>query len=236
VRYIRRLFKDPVAPDGRWGLLYLMPGGQGIYDPGMAERQAAGGGFTSFNPAISAPGGTTLPPGATAINQDPTGTGVPQSPGDVPGALPGGGFPGLPTPPKADTWGDAGEDASSISEPALGWPIVGVVSRASGWHAENTYKVYKGHTQVNEWQFHVFDRGIQINEPGTGPVVNPASGAWGPGFGGHSKTGNPGARRSPIQGGANQMGGGARTGGSGPKWDPRGGASDVPTGPDKGKR
>ena len=43
VRYIRRLYEDPIAPNGKWGLLYLMPGGQGIYDPGppSAWRPAA---------------------------------------------------------------------------------------------------------------------------------------------------------------------------------------------------
>jgi hypothetical protein len=48
LRYIRRLFRDPINPNGQWGLLYLMPGGQAIYDPvaaqkGQAEQASADG-------------------------------------------------------------------------------------------------------------------------------------------------------------------------------------------------
>lgn len=217
VRYIRRLYKDPIAPDGRWGLLYLMPGGQGIYDPGAAERAAAGGG-SPFGGAAN-PAGSAVPPGFTPINQNPNGTGVAPMTGLTPGALPGGarpggglagggvaggGFPGgIPTPPRDSGWGgsdDFNEDA--ISEQPLGWPIVGVVSRASGRHAENTYKVYKGHTQVNEWQFHVFDRGLQLTEenPQGGAAVPSSGGFVGPGFGGRGTVGLQ--RRTPGMGGA----------------------------------
>ncbi len=215
VRYIRRLFKDPIAPDGKWGLLYLMPGGQGIYDPGAAERQAAGG-HAAFS-AAGNPAGTALPPGFTPINQNPTGSGVAQTRGTIPGALPvTTGLPGggLPTPPRAGGFGGSDAlDEDAVSEQPLGWPIVGVVSRASGRHAENTYKTYKGHSQVNEWQFHVFDRGIQLTEEGPAAAVTRPSGggAVGPGFGGRSKVGA--ARRSPLAGGPNGMGRGARPGG-----------------------
>ena len=171
MRYIRKLFREPIARDGRWGLLYLMPGGQGIFDPGAAERQASGGG----GPSVA---GRNRPPGFTPIGQNVNGTGVPSPGGLPPGALPGsGGFPGSgapaggspivppPTPPggAAGEWGKE-DGAGSVSEPPLGWPIVGVISRASGSRAENTFKVYKGHSQVNEWQFHVFERGIQLQQ------------------------------------------------------------------------
>jgi hypothetical protein len=38
LRYIRKLFRDPINPTGQWGLLYLMPGGQAIYDPVAAQK------------------------------------------------------------------------------------------------------------------------------------------------------------------------------------------------------
>jgi hypothetical protein len=222
VRYIRRLYEDPIAPDGKWGLLYLMPGGQGIYDPGAAERQAAGGG-SPFS-AAGNPAGSALPPGPpgfTPLNMDPTGSGVARMPGmtpgampgGVPGGLPGGGLPGggLPTPPRSGGWGGSdAEDEGAISEQPLGWPIVGVVSRASGWHAENTYKIYKGHSQVNEWQFHVFDRGLQLTEAPQAGVNRPTgSGFVGPGFGG---TGQVRGQRRTIGGGGPLDGRGRRTG------------------------
>jgi len=231
VRYIRRLYEDPIAPNGRWGLLYLMPGGQGIYDPGAAERQAAGGG-SPFS-AVANPAGSALPPGFTPINQNPTGTGVAPMTGLTPGALPGGGLPGgglpggglpgggvagggfpggMPTPPRAGGWGGSDDvEEGAISEQPLGWPIVGVVSRASGYHAENTYKIYKGHSQVNEWQFHVFDRGLKLTEenPQAGAARPGGGGFSGPGFGGRGKVGLQ--RRTPGMGaGAVPRNGGRR--------------------------
>src|SRR5215831_5362914 len=38
VRYIRKLFRDPMVKNGKWGLLYLMPGGTAIYDPVAAQK------------------------------------------------------------------------------------------------------------------------------------------------------------------------------------------------------
>ena len=32
-RYIRKLYKDPIAEDGKWGMLYLSPTGQGFINP-----------------------------------------------------------------------------------------------------------------------------------------------------------------------------------------------------------
>lgn len=32
-RYIRKLYKDPIAGDGKWGMLYLSPTGQGFINP-----------------------------------------------------------------------------------------------------------------------------------------------------------------------------------------------------------
>jgi len=257
VRYIRRLFEDPIAPNGKWGLLYLMPGGQGIYDPGAAQRQAAGaGGGSGWNTAGN-PAGSALPPGFTPINQDPTGTGVAQIPGLTPGAipgglpgggqlgggvqgggLPGGGLGGLPTPPGSSGWGGSDdEDDGAISEQPIGWPIVGVISRASGWHAENTFMIYKGHSQVNEWQFHVFDRGLQLTEENPqGGVTAPTGGGFvGPGFGGKGQVQQQ--RRSPMMGGPNGLGSGYKPGGSSlPKgWQkPTAGDSEVP--PSDGRR
>src|SRR6267142_1003317 len=120
LRYIRRLYKDPIVPDGKWGLLYLMPGGQGVDDP-----KAPQGGIENGK--------------------------------------------------------------ESVSEPTIGWPIIGVISRAIGKASEDTYKIYKGHEHVDEWQFQVFDRGEQIQQPGN-PAARPAPVGAGPGYGGKYPT------------------------------------------------
>ena len=182
-RYIRRLYEEPIAKDGKWGLLYLMPGGQGVYDPKAA--QTAGQPGMAGQPGIQGlPGQPGFPgqPGVTPLNTDPLGTGVSGSAGTIPGAQP----PGSPLPfpdQQQSNWGDSSFD-ESVSEPPLGWPIVGVISRATKDGSGQTFKVYKGHDEVSQWQFHVFERGVQLPE-GTGGATAPRSqGGIGPGFGG----------------------------------------------------
>jgi type II secretory pathway pseudopilin PulG len=181
VRYLRKLYKDPIKKDGRWGLLYLMPGGQSVYDPGAAQRaQKAQEGLSGWDDAVE---GGTVTPGVTSINRDPTGSGVPTARGSIPGAPAGM----MPLPPlAAATGGFDNSDEDAVSEPPLGWPIVGVISRASGKLAENTFRVYKGHTSIDEWQFNVFDRGLQLQaQPNAAQQQGQAGQRFvGPGFGG----------------------------------------------------
>jgi len=186
VRYIRRLYKDPVNPGGKWGLLYLMPGGRQIFDPKKPQG----------NQEVDTSGRR----GATSLGQ-----GVPDTGGGDPGAPQAGLPPGM-TLPGADTgarFGNDEEDKESVSEPPIGWPIAGVVSRAHGTIDESTFKIYKGHEKVSEWQFHVLElQGEMPQIPGTqGPPPNPPCG--GPGIGGHSAFGCPGG--GPR---GNQSGGG----------------------------
>ena len=198
LRYIRKLYRDPIAKDGRWGLLYLAPNGQGIYDPGAAQRQQELLERESDS-WIDTPSSGAVMPGFTPLNTDPTGTGVPS---------PAAGFGGTgrtvpivapPIPPP--TTGDPLDD-DSVSEPAIGWAIIGVVSRASGKRASNTFKIYRGHQQINEWQFHVFDRGVQLQlQTPAGAKGAKGSPFIGPGFGGKGRVGGigdgtlPGMRR-----------------------------------------
>lgn len=216
VRYIRQLYEDPISESGKWGLLYLMPGGQGVYDPGAAKREKAESGsgeWTSVWDSASSSGtgagqaGVTpiTQPGVTSINTDPAGTGVPGAAAPVRGApaMAGGSLPSIPA-----SSGGSSLDADSISEPTLGWPVVGVVSRTSGSRAENTYRVYKGHEHVNEWQFHVFDRGIQLQEPAEGiqrrgqqvPFIGPGIGGKGK-IGGLIGGGGQGAKPGSLRSG-----------------------------------
>ena len=190
LRYIRKLYPDPLAKDGRWGLLYLMPGGRGVYDPVAAQKAAQG--------QAGMHGAT---PGVTGLNPDPLGTGVPGTGGPVPGAPPLGQPPppGSQLPLSTPALGEWGKDPDdkSISEQPLGWPIVGVISRVTGFEDAVTFKIFKGHTEADEWQFHVFDHGAQLpQQPGTGARAVPQG--VGPGFGGISPIsgiGGPGGAR-----------------------------------------
>jgi type II secretory pathway pseudopilin PulG len=239
VRYIRKLYKDPMVKGGKWGLLYMMPGGNAIYDPIaalQAKNQKDSGAPLTDDATIANPNSM---PGVTMVN-DPMGTGLQQQQGSVPmsagvtagmggggqnqGALgrlqqmQGGGFGGVrasggqfggvgqmvvPPPMPAPSGSD---DDKTASEPPIGWPIVGVISRANGKTAEDTYKIYKGHEHVNEWQFHALDQGSDQGQApmGTLPGGSPPP-FIGPGFGG----------TGPING----MGPGSRPGG-GPRFGP----------------
>ncbi|MEK7799941.1 MAG: hypothetical protein AAB297_08945 [Acidobacteriota bacterium] len=188
LRYIRRLYKDPIVKDGKWGLLYLMPGGQGVYDPKAAQKAQEkaqkewGSGWEG-----AGTGALSQMPGVTPLQQNPLGAGVPGTGGMPPGSLPAGALSGampMVPPPLPGSFGGGGAgDEESVSEPPIGWPIVGVISRATGRSAKDTYKIYKGHEQVDAWQFHVFDLGEQLQQPGNPMQGGSAPASIGPGFG-----------------------------------------------------
>jgi len=270
VRYIRKLYKDPVNPGGQWGLLYLMPGGNAIYDPVAAQRAAEEAPDEGMNGAEggAAPGTFGAARGGiTPIgNLDPTGTGVPQAgglgalmtpgQGGAPGAALRGATPGRAAPARGGTRGAAiagalvggggiaglsagttGWTAGALpppkpksssfdddepSEPPIGWPIVGVISRATGRVNDATFKIYKSHDKVNEWQFHVFDRTIDTAQApqGTVPGGSPAP-FLGPGFGGKGSiggigggAGNRNGNRNGTRGGFQQNSPGNQKGGN----------------------
>ncbi|HKQ97755.1 MAG TPA: hypothetical protein VJV75_07770 [Candidatus Polarisedimenticolia bacterium] len=251
VRYIRKLFKDPVNPSGQWGLLYLMPGGNAIYDPVAAQRgksadgtasdalQSGQGGVTPIGDLMGTGlgqqqgvVGTAVPGGAGgAMNSGQTGgqlmgggqvgaqrgrTGsaaaLNQSVGLRGAAVPGlggqGSFSGGALPPPKPATGTFDEKAPS--EPPIGWPIVGVISRADDRISAKTFKIYKGHDKLNEWQFHVFDGSLIPTTPQGLPGGSQAPFSVGPGFGGKGRGGIFGQGPGGGRGGNNtppQLGG-----------------------------
>ena len=274
-RYIRKLFRDPVNPKGQWGLLYLMPGGQGIYDPVAAQKAKAQKADPSGNSDSTVMAGSGTP-GVTPIMAmgDMNGAGVGgniappmgAAGSDGAGGQPGGGLvntgrnaavgaagrnpstmgtmagfaamragtpgfgagmgPGMSLPPPKPANGTFDDD--NPSEPPIGWPIVGVISRAEGKIDDGTYKVYRGHDKVSEWQFHVFDNGVDVPGTQTGAMPGGTSLPFiGPGFGGTGSIfgigdGAPGGRGrnpggfSPVQGGRDRGRGGQGPGAQGP--------------------
>ena len=70
--YIRREYEDPLVPDGKWGLLFMGPGGQ-IIDPNAAPIPGV------VNPGIGGLNNTTqnqgTPGQGVSGNQSPTGAG-----------------------------------------------------------------------------------------------------------------------------------------------------------------
>jgi hypothetical protein len=241
LRYIRRLYKDPLAKDGRWGLLYLVPGGRAVIDVVVAQQaqqekasQWGGEWETAGDPTNPAgqPGGAPggglqkgyIPIGGNMVGGGPAGAGgVPVAAPQVPITL--------PPIPKIEP-SELDEDA--VSEQPIGWPIVGVVSRAGGGGAsaggagqgdaggpvggvkenpaDRTYKVYKGHDDISEWHFHVFDFGAELPQaPAAGGPQEPnLGGPIGPGHGGKGTfrlgPGGPQPGRYGVPGSGNYKG------------------------------
>jgi type II secretory pathway pseudopilin PulG len=248
VRYIRKLFKDPLNPGGKWGLLYLMPGGQGIYDAVAAQRamqsKDANGSGGDGDQVVT----TGMAAGVTPITPSQNGNGNNQ-PGLNQGKLQGfgqsGGFggqggggglqsnlanalgmsqlqqsPGLGSPLMPPKPVDSSFDEESASEPPIGWPIVGVISRVDSKKAAKTFKIYRGHDKADDWQFHVFDRGSELLQAPPGVVPGGSASPFvGPGYGGYG-AGAQGGRSGPAGGafGGGGMGGngGGQFGGGGP--------------------
>jgi hypothetical protein len=117
------------------------------------------------------------------------------------GGMGGIGQMALPPPMPASNM----DDEKTVSEPPIGWPIIGVISRARGKTADDTYKIYKGHEHVNEWQFHALDQGPdQTQAPmGTLPGGSPPP-FIGPGFGGTGPIGGVGSG-TRVQPGGRQL-------------------------------
>src|SRR5262245_977634 len=203
LRYIRKLYKEPFGKDGRWGLLYLMPGGQGVYDPKAAQKAQEKTSKEFGSKWETAGTGQLAQPAMPGVTGVDTSEGMAPGAGGAPGTavLPPGFQGNLPTIPSEGGNAGTSEGEEPISEPPIGWPIVGVISRATGKVAKDTFRIYKGHEHVDEWQFHVFDRGEQIQTPGT-PGMAPMPLGLGPGRGGHY----------PIQGVNPYAGGGGRGG------------------------
>ncbi len=138
--------------------------------------------------------------------------------GAIPGAPQPGGLPANIQPPPIGSWaGNGSQDEARVSEPPIGWPIVGVISRAEGKQAEKTFATYKGHEKVDEWQFNSLEvEGQRPQVPGN-PMMGGGPRQVGPGFGGHgfSGLGN---------------GNGPMPGRMGPGMGPGGGSGNLPPG------
>jgi len=133
----------------------------------------------------------------------------------IPGLGGQGSFTGGALPPPKPATGSFDDD--SPSEPPIGWPIVGVISRASAQQSDKTFKIYKGHDKIDQWQFHVFDQTLEAAVPNSLPGGSQAPFSIGPSFGG----GNRG-KLWGVGNGAGQGGMGGRQQNMGPQ-NPGGG-------------
>jgi type II secretory pathway pseudopilin PulG len=170
LRYIRKLFRDPLAPDGKWGILLADPSGRGFINPnalppekeGVPGLEDLGRGLRdSFNQKLA---------GAARTNELRKSMFEKRS--------------GLFDEPTGDPEGKV--SVTAPGQPA--GPIVGVVSL----YDESSFRRFRDTENYTEWTFTVFDleNQQQGQQQALTPVPTPGSGI-GPGgaqtiLGGHS--------------------------------------------------
>jgi hypothetical protein len=177
--YLRKLWKDPLVPDGKWGLLYIGPGGQ-IVDPnapvaatglgegatGLAERER----FSVFDRGRDE-------------GEQQADAGRAQA-GQAPGAPRGPGTQAQQPTARSISSDDPGADPNAGGKQLSGLPIAGVKSLCE----DEPFRVYNGLTEYKEWRFTYLDLET--------PQVPGARGPGAPGPGGPGPSG-PG-RLSPF--------------------------------------
>jgi type II secretory pathway pseudopilin PulG len=182
--YLRRLYTDPLVPDGKWGLLYMGPGGA-IIDPSAEPAEGGlaaglGGGLGSGTDRLGGgtPGASKQPgqrkaPGARRLD-----------PGSRQGAR-GGQLGGIGNPQTG-----SGEMA--------GLRIAGVKSLSE----DTPFRVYNGLTEYSQWQFTYLDL-EQQKLPGQGRPGGKQPQQPG-GLGGRGPGQNPGRVNQPGNAGGNR--------------------------------
>ena len=148
--FLRHLYKDPLVKGGKWGLLFLAPGG-GVYDPHGEEGE---GTDAAGNPVVAParPGGLFSGPGAS-------GEGL----GGKLGSRGAGAAPartGLD--PQNQKSGQLGGFAGAGGGEEQGLPIVGVKSLCT----DEPFRVYMEQTEYSKWLFHVFQQEVLSAIPG----------------------------------------------------------------------
>jgi hypothetical protein len=135
--YIRREYDDPLVADGKWGLLYMGPGGA-IVDP--SDQDAL--------PGMGLPGGAPGPGSSGTSLDQALSQGQTAGQGSTPGQ--GQDLAGTQSG-TAGLLGGVGNRGDG--DEGIGLPIAGVKSLCT----ETPFRVYKGESQYEKWLFTYLD-------------------------------------------------------------------------------
>jgi hypothetical protein len=137
--YLRRLWKDPLVKDGKWGLVYAGPGGE-LIDPNASappgETGIPGLGSPFPSPSAGSPFASPPPGSGATPGQTPQLTGLGQPAGAAPFGIAAGGL-----------------DPDAGGKQLGGAPIAGVRTLAT----DEPFRVYNGQTEYSQWLFTYFD-------------------------------------------------------------------------------
>jgi type II secretory pathway pseudopilin PulG len=181
--YLRRLYEDPLVPDGKWGLLYIGPGGS-IIDPnamGQGELGAQQEGLLSKG--IGSQGGRL----SGALGMDDRNRSGAQA-----------GQPGLGQPGRGGRLGQKGKGGFGSGglqggEGEMGGLLIAGVRTLC---EDEPFRVYNGLTEYHEWMFTYLDieqrqqrqRGQRGQQQQRQPGSIPRTTGQRPGFGGGTPT------------------------------------------------
>lgn len=148
--YLRKMWTDPLVTGGKWGLVYIGPGGQ-IIDPNSAQTPTGLEGGLGGGTGIGGgrPGGSPFDSG---LQQNPQ-TQQPGQPGQQPGQ------PGQPGQQPGQQQfrslmdDDPGADSNAGGRQLSGLPIAGVRTLCE----DDPFRVYNGLTEYSEWLFTYLD-------------------------------------------------------------------------------
>ena len=174
--YLRRLYEDPLMPDGKWGLLYVGPGNQ-IIDPNGQDQQAllqlqAGQGLGRLGEG-QRPGEAGRAPKTDNPLQR-----LPNSESRLPGGNRNSGF--------GNTRGSAFGGGEQT-----GLPIAGVRTLSD----DKPFRIYNGLQDYEQWQFTYFDLENQ-QLPGQRGVAGRGR-PGNQGIGGIGNSNRPGSSNNP---------------------------------------
>ena len=191
LRYIRKLYKDPMAPDGKWGILLADPSGKGFINPNAPQAEGGVDGLED------------LGKGLASSMEDKIHNSTMRNEGRKRLFTVKAGVPDWDKPSEDEE----GKDSVTAPGQPTG-PIVGVVSL---WDLAS-FKRYHEKENYTEWTFSVFDlleKQQQNPQPGA-PAPTPGFGI-GPGgkqtiYGGGACTGAncPPGSKGPTGGGVNK--------------------------------
>jgi hypothetical protein len=177
--FMRRLYTDPLVKGGKWGLLFLAPGG-GIYDPN--GEQGAGGVDAMGNPIVAPAspfGGQQQGAGGSKLQN----LGNPQA-----GAQPGMAGQGGTKPGQAFGGGAFGGEGET------GLPIAGVRTLCP----DKPFRIFRDQEDYSKWLFTFNDQDLQPPPlPGAGPNPFPKNPNQNPGITPGNPAGMPGTPMNP---------------------------------------
>jgi type II secretory pathway pseudopilin PulG len=174
LRYIRKLFRDPMMPDGKWGILLADPSGKGYINPNAPPPTGQGDvqGLEDLGKGLKS---STLD-GKLKISNLRNSTREKAFFGSSGGSA----LDETPT-------GNPDSTIASVTAPGqpVG-PIVGVVSLAD----QSSFRLYRQHENYGEWAFNIFEDAGPNNNMQKQPVSQAPS--MGSGLGPGASTSFPG--------------------------------------------